>query len=244
MGELRRRAEEHSSAPSLIDALRKSDVAIIAEVKRSSPSKGMINPGIDVENQVRAYEGGGAAAISILTEPKRFGGSNDDLLKARSATRLPLLKKDFHVDVAQILEAKTLGASAALVIVRAVEPAALRDLLDAGNDIGLEILVEVRDEAELELALIYQARLIGVNNRNLETLEIDPGTATRLVPFIPSGVVAVAESGVKSADDVRRLADAGADAVLVGSELSASTDPESAVWSLARIARNQSARKG
>lgn len=204
----------------------------------------MINPAIDVEQQVKAYEKGGAAAISILTEPNRFGGSNADLEKARAATRLPLLKKDFHVDPAQIFEARTLGASAALVIVRAVEPRRLQDLLDAGRAVGLEILVEVRDEAELELALIYQAPLIGVNNRNLETLEIDPGTATRLLPFIPSDVIAVAESGVKNAADITRLAGAGADAVLVGSELSGSADPESAVRSLTKIARVGNARKG
>ena len=182
--------------------------------------------------------------LSLFTEPTRFRGSNDDLVGARAATRLPLLKKDFHVDVAQIFEAKALGASAALVIVRAIEPPRLLDLLDAGRDVGLEILVEVRDEAELELALSYQATLIGVNNRNLETLQIDADTATRIIPFIPAGVIAVAESGVKSAADVGRLAEAGADAVLVGSELSASQDPETAVSSLSEIRRNPRARKG
>src|SRR5439155_25305989 len=211
------------------------EVAVIAEVKRSSPSYGLINPGIDVEQQVRAYESGGAAAISILTEPRRFAGSNEDLVKARASTRLPVLKKDFHVDVTQIFEAKTLGASAALVIVRAIEPRRLLELLDAGRDIGLEILVEVRDEAELQLALTYQAQLVGVNNRNLETLEIDPGTATRLVPFIPRDVIAVAESAGKTAADVIRLAEAWADAVLVGSVLSASTDPRAAVLSLTTL---------
>ena len=205
---------------------------------------GVINSALDIAAQVQAYERGGASAISILTEPKRFRGSNDDLVGARAATRLPLLKKDFHVDVAQIFEAKTLGASAALVIVRAVEPQRLLDLLDAGRDVALEILVEVRDEAELELALSYQATLIGVNNRNLETLQIDADTATRIIPFIPAGVIAVAESGVKSAADVGRLAEAGADAVLVGSELSTSQDPETAVSSLSEIRRNPRARKG
>ena len=181
---------------------------------------------------------------SILTEPNRFGGSNAYLERARDATRLPLLKKDFHVDPAQIFEARALGASAALVIVRAVEPRRLQDLLDAGRAVGLEILVEVRDEAELELALIYQAQLIGINNRNLETLAIDPGTALRLLPFVPKDVIAVAESGVKSVADVTGLAAAGADAVLVGSELSGAADPETAVRSLIKVARVGSARKG
>ncbi len=242
--DLRRQAIETNSPASFAEALRKRNIAIIAEVKRSSPSKGVINSAIDVEQQVRAYEKGGAAAISILTEPNRFGGSNADLEKARAATRLPLLKKDFHVDPAQIFEAKALGASAALVIVRAVEPHRVQDLLDAGRAVGLEILLEVRDEAELELALIYQAQLIGINNRNLETLEIDPGTAPRLLPFIPSEVIAVAESGVKTAADVTRLAAAGADAVLIGSELSGASDPESAVRALTKVERVGSARKG
>jgi indole-3-glycerol phosphate synthase len=227
-----------------MEVLRGHDVKIIAELKRSSPSKGVINSEIDVERQVKAYERGGAAAISILTEPTRFGGSNEDLVKARAATRLPLLKKDFHVDVAQIFEAKTLGASAALVIARAVDPKRLLELLDAGRDVGLEILVEVRDEAELELALAYQVQLIGVNNRNLETLVIDPATATTLIPFVPREVIAVAESGVKSTADVTRLAAAGADAVLVGSEISSSTDPEAKVRSLTKIPRVENARKG
>lgn len=242
--ELRRRAEGATAAPSFAAALRGRDVAIIAEVKRSSPSKGVINPSLDVEQQVRAYEGGGAAAISVLTEPNRFAGSNEDLARARASTHLPILKKDFHVHPAQIFEARALGASAALVIVRAVDPPRLLELLDAGRDVGLEILVEVRDEAELELALTYQATLVGVNNRNLETLEIDPGTAARIVPFIPRDVIAVAESGFKTAADVTRLAATGADAVLVGSELSASNDPRSAVIALTGIQRNGSARKG
>ena len=242
--DLRRQAIETDPRPGFAEALRKGNVSIIAEVKRSSPSKGVINPAIDVEEHVQAYEKGGASAISILTEPNRFGGSNADLERARDATRLPLLKKDFHVDPAQIFEARALGASAALVIVRAVEPRRLQDLLDAGRAVGLEILVEVRDEAELELALIYQAQLIGINNRNLETLAIDPGTALRLLPFVPKDVIAVAESGVKSVADVTGLAAAGADAVLVGSELSGAADPETAVRSLIKVARVGSARKG
>jgi indole-3-glycerol phosphate synthase len=158
--------------------------------------------------------------------------------------RIPLLKKDFHVDVVQILEARALGASAALVIARAVPPAGLKELLKAGNDVGIEILVEVRDAGELELALSLDARLIGVNNRNLETLEIDPETSLRLLPLIPRGIVTIAESGVKSLADVTRLASAGAEAVLIGSELSASPDPEAAVRALTGVARTAGARKG
>ena len=242
--ELRRRAKTATTPPSFSRALREANVAVIAEVKRSSPSKGVINSKLDVEQRVRAYDDGGAVAISILTEPSRFAGSNEDIVRAVAATRLPLLKKDFHVDVAQIYEAKALGASAALVIVRAVDPERLRELIDAGREVGLDLLVEVRDESELRLALSLGAEIIGVNNRNLETLEIDSTTATRVIPQIPRSVIAVAESGVKTVEDVKRLAGAGADAVLVGSELSASLDPETSVRSLTGIKRNGSARKG
>jgi len=241
---LQRLAEAVGAAPKFGTALRRQNVAVIAEVKRSSPSKGSINPGLAIEDQVSAYERGGAAAISILTEPTRFSGSNDDLSAARSSTSLPLLKKDFHVDPLQIIEAKALGASAALVIVRAVPPPRLRELLDVGRSLGLELLVEVRDENELQLALGFGAELIGINNRDLETLEIDPTTAPRLLPLIPGSVVAVAESGMKSVDDVKKVAVAGADAVLVGSELSASTNPDAAVRSLAGVKRSVRAGKG
>jgi len=216
---------------------------VIAEVKRSSPSKGVINPTLDVPRQVVAYQAGGAAAISVLTEPTRFGGSNEDLSVARSAVRIPILRKDFHVETVQIVEARSIGASAALVIARAVPPARLKELMAAGNDAGIEILVEVRDERELDLALSFGARLIGVNNRNLETLEIDLETSLRLLPLIPRDVVAIAESGVRSATDVEQLARAGADAVLVGTELSTSSDPEAVVRSLIGIQRTTGARK-
>ena len=241
--ELGRAAAEAGSRPSFAKALSGNKVSVIAEVKRSSPSKGVINSGIDVGRQALAYEAGGAAAISILTESTRFGGSNDDLIRARSCVKLPLLKKDFHVDVLQILEAKALGASAALVIARAVEPKRIGELIEAGRDIDLEILVEVRDETELDRALGLGVKLIGVNNRNLETLEIDPGTSLRLLPLIPRSVVAIAESGVKTAADVERLGAAGADAVLVGTALSGSSNPEAAVRSLTGIGRTAGARK-
>jgi len=240
---LRRKADAAPVQPSFGTALRRADVAVIAEVKRSSPSKGAINPDLDLVRQVRAYESGGAAAISVLTEPTRFGGSNDDLTTARKAVRLPLLKKDFHVDVLQILEARALGASTALVIARAVPPKRLQDLKNTGADNGLEILVEVRDEKELELALSLNASLIGVNNRNLETLAIDPETSLRLLSLMPRDVVAIAESGIRSAADVKSFAEAGADAVLVGSELSGSRDPEATVRGLTGIKRTGGARK-
>ncbi len=243
MDELVRASARIGVVPPFADALKGKDVKVVAEVKRSSPSKGVINRDLDLVTQVAAYEAGGAAAVSILTEPSRFGGSNDDLVQARGTVGIPILKKDFHVDTVQILEARSLGASAALVIARAVPPSRLEELIAAGKDVGIEILVEVRDERELELALAFGAVLVGVNNRNLETLEIDPETSLRLLPLIPDNVVAIAESGVKSANDVESLARVGANAVLVGSELSASPDPEAAVRSLTGITRTRRARE-
>jgi indole-3-glycerol phosphate synthase len=241
--ELKRGALARNDLPRFAVALRGNDVKVVAEVKRSSPSKGAINLGLDAAKQARAYELGGAAAISVLTEPTRFGGSNEDLSKVRAAVEVPLLKKDFHVEAIQIFEARSLGASAALVIARAVPPARLAELMSAGDDAGIEILVEVGDEHELEMALAFGATLIGVNNRNLETLEIDPETALRILPLIPRDVVAVAESGVSVVKDVERLARAGADAVLVGTELSASRDPTAAVRALTGVKRKAGARK-
>ena len=237
-------AEAAGEVPKFGTALRGTTVAVIAEVKRSSPSKGSINPAMAVEDQVIAYERGGASAISILTEPTRFSGSNADLTAARTASSLPLLKKDFHVDPLQIIEAKALGASAALVIVRAIAPTRLRELIDAGRSVGIELLVEVRDENELQLALALGAEVIGINNRNLETLDIDHRTAPRLLPLIPQSVIAVAESGMKTAQDIETVASAGADAVLVGSELSAAANPEAAVRSLGAVKRIVRAGKG
>jgi indole-3-glycerol phosphate synthase len=235
--ELERLAAAAPSTPSFARALRRAQVAVIAEVKRRSPSKGEINAGIDAVAQARAYEAGGAAALSILTEPTRFGGSEQDLVAARAAVRVPLLKKDFHVAPAQILEARVLGASAVLLIARALTPGRIRRLAVLAADLALDVLLEIRDERELEVALSTEAAVIGVNNRNLETLEIDLATGERLVPLIPRDRVAVFESGVTSAAEVARAARAGADAVLVGSSVSASADPSEAVRALAGVAR-------
>ncbi|MDB4881322.1 MAG: Indole-3-glycerol phosphate synthase [Gemmatimonadetes bacterium] len=213
-------------------------MGLLAEVKRRSPSKGAIAPGLDAPTQARAYVEGGAAAISVLTEPEHFDGSADDLVAVRSAVPVPALKKDFHVRPLQLVEARALGASAALLIMRALSPARFRELMDRGRELELELLVEVRDEAELDRALEGGATIIGVNNRDLESLAIDRTTAERLVPKIPRWAVAIAESGIQSRDDVVRYAAFGADAVLVGSSISASLDPVAATRALAGVARS------
>jgi indole-3-glycerol phosphate synthase len=210
---------------------------VIAEVKRRSPSKGAIAPGLSAAEQARAYAAGGAAALSILTEPERFGGRDADVGEALAATRIPVLKKDFHVAPLQLIEARALGASAALLIVRAVPPRELIGLVRLADELGLETLVEIRDERELDVALAADARVIGVNNRNLETLAIDLATCDRVLPLIPGDRVAVFESGVHGPADVVRAAEAGADAVLVGSSVSAAVDPAAAVRALTGVAR-------
>jgi indole-3-glycerol phosphate synthase len=238
----RAEAEEAPGAPSLAGALLRDTVAVIAEVKRKSPSKGEINAGIEPVAQAHAYVAGGAAAISVLTEPAHFGGSSDDLAAVAQAVDVPVIKKDFNIDPVQLYEARALGASAALLIARAVDPVRLRDLAHVAQGIGLETIVEVRDEKELRWALEIGATIIGVNNRNLESLEIDETTALRLIPLMPQSVIAVGESGMRTQDDVARVARVGADAVLVGTSVSAADDPTYAVSLLASVSANRYVR--
>jgi indole-3-glycerol phosphate synthase len=235
--ELEARARSAPRPPGFAAALRRADLAVIAEVKRRSPSKGWINPEISAPDRAAAYQAGGASAISVLTEPEHFGGSTDDLVAVRRAVDLPVLKKDFHVDPVQLLEAKAAGASAALLIVRALSPDQLLRMADAAVGLELDCLVEVRDADELDRALAISAAVIGVNSRNLETLAVDAAAADRLIRQVPDSVVAVAESGVNGRADVERVALAGADAVLVGSAVSAAGDPTSAVRELTGVAR-------
>jgi indole-3-glycerol phosphate synthase len=247
MSETERRAIERAAAsaaarPPFLDAFGGKMVAVIAEVKRRSPSKGAIRETIAADAQALAFERGGAAAISVLTEPRHFGGSLSDLESARDRVGIPLLRKDFHCDAIQLFEAKASGASAALLIARALAPATLGELMSVSDDLGLEPLVEVRTEAELMLALELGARVIGINSRDLETLEVDAGVPERLLRLVPNGVIAVAESGVESLENVGDRARWGADAVLVGSALSASDNPEATVRALSQVERIPRAR--
>lgn len=224
-----------SRAGMLADALRGSSVAVIAEVKRRSPSKGTLNGGIDAALRATAYASGGAAAISVLTEPERFGGSLDDLAAVRAAVAVPVVRKDFIVDALQLHEAVHHGAGAILLIARALAPAHAADLAAEATALGLGVLYEVRDEPELERAVAAGGCVIGVNTRNLETLEVDRTVGERLLPLVPTDRVAVYESGIATRADVERAADLGANAVLVGSVLSTQPDGVAAVRALAGV---------
>jgi indole-3-glycerol phosphate synthase len=178
-----------------------------------------------------------------LTEPDRFGGRLDDLHAVRERVTLPVLRKDFLVDPLQLVESRALGASAGLVIVRAIEPSRLSELIGAARELGLELLVEVHTETEAELALAAGSRVVGVNNRDLETLQVDPALARRLIPTLPKDVVAVAESGIARRADVEAVAAVGADAVLVGTALSAAADAAAAVRALSTVPRFSTGRR-
>lgn len=202
---------------------------VIAEVKRASPSKGALAEIAEPASLAARYAAGGASAISVLTEGRRFLGSLDDLRAVRAAVDVPVLRKDFIADEYQLLEARAFGADLALLIVAALEPQRLRALHRFATELGLSVLVEVHDGGEIDAALEAGARILGVNTRDLKTFEMHPERFRELRERIPDGVVAVAESGVRSVDDVRRYRRDGADAVLVGEALVTDGDPEARV---------------
>jgi indole-3-glycerol phosphate synthase len=202
---------------------------VIAEVKRRSPSKGDLLPDLDPADLAVRYQAGGASCLSVLTDERWFGGSPADLAASRAAVGLPVLRKDFTVDPRDVCDARTMGADCVLLIAAALDDAELADLHALAVEVGIDALVEVHDEAEVDRALAVGARLVGVNQRDLVTFEVDTDRAVRVVPHIPSGVVRVAESGIRDRDDAARLADAGYDAVLVGESLVTSGDPTTAV---------------
>jgi indole-3-glycerol phosphate synthase len=208
------------------EALARPGLSLIAEHKRRSPSAGAIREDVELPEVVSAYERGGAAALSILTEGPSFGGRLDDLIAARQASSLPLLRKDFIVDSYQLLEALAAGADAVLLIVAALGAEQLASLHDQASRLGLATLVEVHDARELEVAAELGAPIIGINNRDLTTLEVDLRTTFELLPRVPAMATVVAESGLRSRTDLDRLADAGVDAVLIGEALMRSADIE------------------
>jgi indole-3-glycerol phosphate synthase len=213
---------------------RSESLAVISEIKRRSPSKGDLNPALDPALMARTYEAGGATCLSVLTDEEFFGGSVADLQAARAACALPVLRKDFTVSPFDVADARLMGADCVLLIAAAMRPCMLADLHTLAVELGLDVLVEIHDEIELEAALHASATMIGVNQRDLFTFEVDHARAVRMAKEIPDGVVKVAESGVRDAEDARSLRDAGYDAILVGETLVTAADPRTTIESLRR----------
>jgi indole-3-glycerol phosphate synthase len=232
LDDLKERASRQGVALDPMPRFRADGVSVIAEVKRSSPSRGELAAISDPAALASDYEAGGAATISVVTEGRRFGGSLDDLRAVRGAVSVPVLRKDFIVTSYQLWEARAAGADLALLIVAALNDHELEGLVERARSIGLTPLVEVHDEDEVSRAVDAGAELIGVNARNLKTLEVDRSTFARLAPRIAEGVVRVAESGVRGPHDVLEYARDGADVVLVGESLVTGKDPRSAVADL------------
>ena len=240
--ELRRAVEAVPPAIDPMPALSSPGVSVIAEVKRRSPSKGALADIPDPAALAAAYEAGGASVISVLTEQRRFGGSLDDLRAVRARVGIPVLRKDFIVTPYQLWEARAAGADLALLIVAALDQPLLESLHAEAVSLGLTPLVEVHDEAEVDRAVAAGARIIGVNARNLKTLDVDRDSFARVAPAIPDGIVTVAESGIRGPEDVAELARAGADVVLVGETLVKGGDPEAAVAGLIAAGAREEAR--
>ncbi|MBC9225403.1 indole-3-glycerol phosphate synthase TrpC [Aeromicrobium sp. 636] len=232
LDELKQQAAKQPPALDPMPAFRADGVSVIAEVKRASPSKGALADIKDPAELAGDYASGGAAAISVLTEQRRFNGTLADLRAVRARVDVPVLRKDFITTSYQLWEARAAGADMALLIVAALDQNALASLIDRARSMGLTPLVEVHDEAEVERALEADADLIGVNARNLKTLEVDRGTFERLAPQIPDSVVKVAESGVRGPHDVIEYARSGANVVLVGETLVKGDDPRATVADL------------
>jgi len=221
-----------------------SGVALIAEIKRRSPSKGDLAPALDPAALAAQYEAGGATCLSVLTDEPHFGGAAADLAAARGAVALPVLRKDFTVAEADVCDARLMGADAVLLIVAALDDAELRAFRLLAGELELAALVEVHDQAEVDRALAAGADLVGVNQRDLMTFSVDTRRAVDLAAVLPAGVVRVAESGITGPDDVAVLAEAGYDAVLVGENLVTSGDPEAAAAGLVAAAAGRSGRGG
>ena len=201
-----------------------NEMAVIAEIKKRSPSLGELVSGLIPSSVGQEYEEGGAAALSVLTDAKYFGGASNDLREARTACDLPVLRKDFTVDLRDICDARIMGADAVLLIAAALDDYELKDFMDLSGELGLDALVEVHDEAEVERALIVETQIIGVNQRDLQTFQVDTARALRIGELLPTEMTKVAESGIHSPDDIPPLHDAGYRAILVGEYLVQSED--------------------
>ncbi|WP_018600123.1 indole-3-glycerol phosphate synthase TrpC [Mycobacterium sp. 155] len=243
LDEIKARALDAPAPLDVMAALREPGIGVIAEVKRASPSRGALANIADPAQLARAYEDGGARVISVLTEERRFNGSLADLDTVRAAVSIPVLRKDFIVKPYQIHEARAHGADMLLLIVAALEQSILESLLERTESLGMTALVEVHTEEEADRALQAGASVIGVNARDLKTLEVDRDCFGRIAPGLPSNVIRVAESGVRGTADLLAYAGAGADAVLVGEGLVTSGDPRSAVADLVTAGTHPSCPK-
>lgn len=236
--DLSRAAGDAPEPRPVLEPLRRSaDVGVIAEVKRRSPAAGDIDAGLDPPALAAEYEEGGASAISVLTDSRWFGGSLDDLLDVRGGCGVPVLRKDFVIDPVQVTEARAGGADVVLLIVRILDPVLMRDLRAMIHGMGMTALVEAHDEWEVDAALEAGASLVGVNNRDLAVFRTDLAVTERLAKYVPADVLLVSESGIASAEDVARVAAAGADAVLVGEALVRSGDRRGMVAAMAGVPR-------
>ncbi|CAB4749691.1 MAG: indole-3-glycerol phosphate synthase TrpC [Candidatus Planktophila sp.] len=232
MGALHERIDAQAPALDAHSFLSRNEMNVIAEVKRSSPSKGNLAPITDPAALAEKYQEAGAAAVSVLTEQRRFGGSLADLDAVRSRIEIPVLRKDFMVDEYQFLEARAHGADIVLLIVAALSKSQLKDFYDLATELGMASLIEVHTQSELESAMDISPRIVGVNSRNLKTLEVSASVFEELIPAIPSTVIRVAESGISTRADVAQAQKAGATAILVGESLVKSGDPISAMREL------------
>jgi indole-3-glycerol phosphate synthase len=234
LADLERRLPAAGLDRPFAEALSRPGTSVVAEYKRRSPSAGRIREAASVTDVVQAYERGGAAALSVLTEQDHFGGSLADLEEARAATDLPILRKDFTIDPYQLYEAKVAGADAVLLVVGALSDSDLGALYGIARQLELDAIVEVHDEEELERALAIDADVIGINNRDLSDFKVDLGVTFELLTDVPAGKTVVSESGINTRADVEELEQVGVDAVLVGEALMRAPDPEAACRDLAR----------
>lgn len=229
LADVRRAAEDATAARGFVEAIKTRDPAVIAEIKRASPSEGVIRGEFDPADIATSYEQAGAACLSVLTDERYFMGCDRHLEEARNVTRLPALRKDFIIDPYQVYESRALGADCLLLIAAALDEGQLGNLAHLGYEVGLDVLIEVHDRPELEAALALGARLVGINNRDLSTFTTRLDTTIDLLPAVPDDVTVVTESGIHTPDHVRRLRDAGVDAFLVGTAFMREPDPGEAL---------------